>query len=523
MLRVEGGYAFGVPPLISHVYHLLCHGLPRMQSFYQAESQVTLPAGSQVELSDVVSVTPRAAPHAPREASSWYGSFGARAPRAPPIFTSTGRNGEAVAADRRIRDVQSFKELLRVIQEGLAKFDEGTLVIALCTGAKLVDERSLSSISSHAAWVTLVERVHGAIPCLEPRGLSMAAYACAKLALNKDALLSELADCSVRKAADFSSTDVAKICWAFAKLDFVQEALAFWKEMAQVVLHKVGTARHVELSMIAWAFGTAQQGTSAMYAELGACTLRMLQDLTPQCLANIAVAFARQNLPDRELFEAISRRSRSLVAEFADFDVTNLCWAQARANQVDPDLFEQLATHTVCSRFVKRYSAEMVAQMCWAFAVAKVQHSPLFCELSDFIAKHASVFEVQYVANCAWAYATLGVPEASAWQALARECKGGRLWRYTQDQLSAVCWAFTRIRWQDAELFQDMLQVASQRLAEFDTQSLLNFLSAVVVLREEDWFSVGEDELREDPKEILDSLLDSVMLQLQENQMQPEE
>ena len=36
-----------------------------------------------------------------------------------------------------------------------------------------------------------------------------------------------------------------------------------------------------------------------------------------------------------------------------------------------------------------------------------------------------------------------------------KECKGGRLWRYSEDQLSAVCWAFARICWHDAELFQE--------------------------------------------------------------------
>lgn len=39
--------------------------------------------------------------------------------------------------------------------------------------------------------------------------------------------------------------------------------------------------------------------------------------------------------------------------------------------------------------------------------------------------------------------------------AAVQECKGGRLWRFAEDQLSAVCWAFTRIRWHDAELFQE--------------------------------------------------------------------
>ena len=33
--------------------------------------------------------------------------------------------------------------------------------------------------------------------------------------------------------------------------------------------------------------------------------------------------------------------------------------------------------------------------------------------------------------------------------------------------------------------FQDMMQVSSQRLTEFDTQGIINFLSAVVVMSEE--------------------------------------
>ena len=48
---------------------------------------------------------------------------------------------------------------------------------------------------------------------------------------------------------------------------------------------------------------------------------------------------ARQKISDPELFAAISKRSRLLISDFADFDVTNLCWAQACANQVDHDPF----------------------------------------------------------------------------------------------------------------------------------------------------------------------------------------
>lgn len=486
---------------------LACTARARLQSFYQAES---LGEGTGDQPTD-----------GSKSSSSWYGSFRPKARQLPPIFSSlSGRGSEAVSIDKRIRDANSLSELLSIIKDRVETFDEGSLVIALCTGAKMVDDRSFSSLSSNHTWLLLHDRLCEAIPRLEPRGLSMVAYAIAKLGENKEVMLAELARVSILKAADFSATDVAKICWAFSKLDFIDGALNFWKEMANVVLKQVATARHVELSMIAWAFGTAQQGHPAMYAEIADCALRTMQELTPQCLANVAVAFARQNLSYPELFGAISRRAMTVIKDFADFDATNLCWAQARAQQVDHELFHQLATHTVASRYVKRYSAEMAAQMCWAFAVAKVQHEGLFSELTDFIARHASVFEVQYVANCAWSYASLGVRDNAAWQALARECKGGRLWRYPEDQLSAVCWAFARIRWHDAELFQDMLQVASHRLPEFQPQSLINFLSAVIVLWEEDWLSTGsfedlhEIEAREDLKEILEGLVESVLAEL---------
>ena len=40
------------------------------------------------------------------------------------------------------------------------------------------------------------------------------------------------------------------------------------------------------------------------------------------------------------------RRSHVVISDFSDFDVTNLCWALARAGEVDRELFEALAEHT---------------------------------------------------------------------------------------------------------------------------------------------------------------------------------
>ncbi|OLP86504.1 Hemicentin-1 [Symbiodinium microadriaticum] len=459
-------------------------------------------------------------------ASSFYGSLFPRTRSSlPPIFASVGGRSDVVkAADARIRAASSFSELLDIVQECLARFDEGSLVIAFCTGAKLVGER----LPSGPTWKALQEKLHQAIARLEPRGLSMVAYASAKLAWREEAFLLDLASESTKKAAHFGPTDVAKICWGFTKLEMVQQVPDFWTAMETVVQRKVQEARHVDLSMIVWAFGMAERGSPAMCAEISSTALRLMQELTPQCLANVALVFARLGIENSELFEAIQRRSLSQVPDFADFDVTSLCWAMARADAVDFELFDKLANHTVSCGFVKRYSAEMAAQMAWAFAVARVAHEPLFSELSDFIAQHASVFEAQYVANFAWAYATLDIADASAWQAVARECKGGRLWRYRPDELCAVCWGFAKIGWEDEELIGDMAQVASHRISELDTRSLINLLSAFVVLcdhrgtldmahcKESDVASVTFEHQEE-----LTSVLESGLSELSSKTLQP--
>ncbi|CAJ1363472.1 unnamed protein product, partial [Effrenium voratum] len=117
----------------------------------------------------------------------------------------------------------------------------------------------------------------------------------------------------------------------------------------------------------------------------------------------------------------------------------------------------------------------------------------------------------QYLSTCAWAFATLNFRH-SVWHALAREVKGGRLWRYRPDQL-CIIWAFTKVRWDDPELLRDMMQVSSQRLTEFDTQGIINFLSAVVVMSEEGSEAHSEDALR---------LVDSIMLELMQKELDPE-
>ena len=224
----------------------------------------------------------------------------------------------------------------------------------------------------------------------------------------------------------------------------------FWGAMEDAVIDKIASAKSVDLSMIAWAFGHAEKGGRAIN-DVARAAIGLLDELTPQCLANTAWAAARLEAPNTELCRAIVRKSLSTVGEFADFDVTHLCWALAKLDAVDTELFDRLADHTVSSGFIRRFSSQMASQLAWAFAVGRVRHPALFDELAAYVAKHAHVLEPRYLASCAWAFASVSLCHPSLVQALTSVSKGGKLWSFQPSEFCALSWAFAKLGVKDEE------------------------------------------------------------------------
>eukprot|EP00439_Symbiodinium_sp_Y106_P037748 s809_g4.t1 len=106
--------------------------------------------------------------------------------------------------------------------------------------------------------VVIGARAEESVTALEPRGLAMLAHSAAKLGWKDIGVLTALASCASAKASDLTSTDLAKICWAFSKLDVVDELPSFWQTMTDNVRAKASTAKSVDLSMLAWAFGNCE-------------------------------------------------------------------------------------------------------------------------------------------------------------------------------------------------------------------------------------------------------------------------
>lgn len=424
---------------------------------------------------------------------------------APPICTLPGgarRSEQAHDVDRQLREAGSLAELLAWVERRAGDLDAANVVIALSSAAKLADERTVKSLQASRGWAALLGRLLESVGCLQPRGLSMAAAALARLSWREERILAAIAQESQQKARLFGATDIAKVSWGMVKLDWgVSEAPTTWAALCKEAELKVTTGSMVDVSMTAWSFAAAGHGSTTLYSDISNAALSMLKTLPPQTLSNISWAFATAGHRDTEFFRAVAKRALELIPDFVDFDAVSLCWALARVDQVDRELFDALATRIVTMDYVKRFSTQMVSDIVGAFATARLVHQPLFDALADFIAGHRAVLTTQQVATCAWAYAVVNVRSPVVWTGLAGAAKAGKLWSYRPDELSALCWAVVRVEWHDLDLLGDMLQVASHRLDEFDSDSLVNVLSSLAKLH---GMSDGVEALQASLSDLLD-------------------
>eukprot|EP00435_Cladocopium_sp_Y103_P032882 s453_g8.t1 len=463
----------------------------------------------------------------------------------PPIFASANgaangsahgvtlqrRSDAALQLDRQLRGVETVSALMSLVTpSALPHFDVGNVVLAFTAAARVVDERTLSTLRfGYPAWNSLLSRVRDCVACLEPRGLAMVAHSAAKLGHKEMALWLELTRCASAKIEALTSSDLAKLCWAVSKLDLANEFPDFWQTMEDAVICAVASAQSVDLSMLAWAFGTAgargredeglvealARNALRLVEELGSdgtgrgwTTWGEISELTPQCLANICWAMARLGPAPPSAAAAapaLARRAEATVGDFVEPDVAHFCWGMAKLEQVDPELFDLLAEHTVRGGLVRRLTAPMASQLLWAFVTAEVLHLPLLEALANHVVRHVHVLDPAQLANACWCFATANFSTPSLLEAFASVCRGGKLSSFSASEFSAFVWGLAKLRPRDRrddEVVPHLLQLSLGHLEDLDDTGLVNLLSSLVTLT-----CRGE---KIDPQGHLEQLLDRV-------------
>ncbi|CAL1131286.1 unnamed protein product [Cladocopium goreaui] len=509
-----------------------------MQSFYGAVAKSPSPATNGYFSSGGScgsSCAPRAETGNGVQKSFYHQSHWSKAKAVPPpIFASNGapngatngaqrRSDAALQLDRQLRGVETVSALMSVVTpSALPHFDVGNVVLAFTAAARVVEERTLSTLRfGYPAWNSLLARVRDCVPCLEPRGLAMVAHSAAKLGHKEMALWLELTRCASAKTEALTSSDLAKLCWAVSKLDLTNEFPDFWQTMEDAVICAASNAQSVDLSMLAWAFGNAGRNegrdgdaSGCLTEALARNALRLVEELTPQCLANICWAMARLGpSASAPALGALARRAEATLGDFVEPDVVHFCWAMAKLEQVDPELFDLLAEHSVRAGFLRRLTAPMASQLLWAFAAAEVFHVPLLEALANHVVRHAHVLEPAQLANSCWCFATANFSTPSLLEAFGSRSLRGKLCSFSAAEFSAFVWGLAKL-WprdlRDDEVVPHLLQLSLGHLEELDDSGdsndwcigygLVNLLSSLVTLSRE----------KMEPQGLLEQLLDRV-------------
>ena len=100
------------------------------------------------------------------------------------------------------------------------------------------------------------------------------------------------------------------------------------------------------------------------FVTLAEASLNRVNDLNATELALMASAFAKADLPNVELYAAISQRAVAKMSDFNARDMSSIAWAFAIQNFKSPPLFEALANNLDLSTF----SATGISRIAYAFA-----------------------------------------------------------------------------------------------------------------------------------------------------------
>ena len=268
-------------------------------------------------------------------------------------------------------------------------------------------QRALEPIHVSAFWISLCR--------LEPRGVAASVLDGEALRALRLATLNQL--------PHMNPWSLANVCYALAQLRVGADRPAWdgiWELAAQVLAEKADELAPQGISNVAWAFVSQELHAPATFERLAASALRRLEepasrdDFTAQALATVAWAFASFHTPSHGT--AAERRERSLLSFPAPlFDaLRDRAVALLReAEGADAKRREELreAAHV--------FNMQDLAQVAWAFAVVGRADASLF-ELVERAALPQLEVALQpgarertgarqNISNLAWAFAAADV------------------------------------------------------------------------------------------------------------------
>jgi hypothetical protein len=229
----------------------------------------------------------------------------------------------------------------------------------------------------------------------------------------------------------------------------------------------------------AWACATLGFQSPKLFSEIERRASWLVKEGTPQAVANTAWACATLGFQSPRLFSEIERRASWLVEDGKEQEVANTAWACATLGFQSPRLFSEIVRRA--SWLVEEGTPQAVANTAWAFASLGFQSPRLFTVIERRASWLVEDGKPQEVANTAWACATLGFQSPKLFSEIERRAS----WLVKEGNPQAVAntaWACATLGFQSPRLFSEIDRRASWLVEEGNPQNIANTARACATL-----------------------------------------
>lgn len=259
------------------------------------------------------------------------------------------------------------------------------------------------SLASHVA-----ERVTE----FSPQGLSNIIWSWSQLGAPDPALLKTVVVEATRRAREFSPQSATMVMRALPALEgaLCESSMNLLHALSDVVLNCVSecVAQDVASAVVAWAKVEGDQPRLPFLAALGRRATEVVDEFSPQGLANMLWAFARlKHQPRAHQLSVLLRQAEQSATKFKAQEVCNVLWALSTL-QVDEDGGCVASLSCRVSALAAEFNADDTANA--VLGLAKLRHSldaELRRGLARAVVRTLEDMHPQQVAYTAWGAAKL--------------------------------------------------------------------------------------------------------------------
>lgn len=233
------------------------------------------------------------------------------------------------------------------------------------------------------------------------------------------------------------------------------------------------------LTNCAWAFAKLDMKNDELLEAISEEVIKKIYDSSPQQLANSVWSFAKLLKYDEHMLTVVADEVMRRLLEFNGQHIMNVIWACAKLGFLHVDMLSAISHHS--QHMLDDFTPQHLSITAWGYATLGFKDLKLMEAISQEVQKTLRAFRPQNIANTAWAFATLDLRNEELLGAISKFAIP-RLHEYNQQHMSNLLWAFASLQIFDQPLMNAVAQEVVQRCHEFDPQGLSNIACSFALL-----------------------------------------